>query len=112
MMIFNAPEEKEKPVSLKNLNECHRNVYDGNARQGRLVAELPAGRYSIESKDGLHRVYDTQPAEGESHPLGDMAQHPLSEQETKDRAAVNDAALSMPIRLAALNRINAKRIKK
>lgn len=89
-------------MSLKRLFQ------DNAAPAGKLVAEISASRYAIETNGGLHRIYDTEPTEGESHPLADM-QHPLNEQETKDRAAVNDAALSMPARLAALNRLNIKK---
>jgi hypothetical protein len=95
-------------MNLKNLNERHRKVYDTAGAAGNLVAELPTERYTVETNDGMHRIYDAQPTQGESNPLADM-QHPLSEQETKDRAAVNDAALSMPARLAALNRLSTKR---
>ena len=95
-------------MTLKQLNERHRRFYDNS--RNKLVAELPASRFTIETTDGLHRVYDSQPSEGESNPLGDINAS-LAEQEKQDRAAVNDAALSMPIRLAALNRLNAQKRK-
>lgn len=105
-------------------------------KSNKLIAQLDASRYSIETAGGIHKVFDNQPTQGaervfesptnmvgvglpennpfgENIPLADMA-HPLSEeeQETNDRRAVNDAQLGMPARLAALNRLNTRKMKK
>ncbi len=89
--------------TIKELSEHYRKVYDSAGAEGMLVAELPAERYTFETRDGVHRIYETRPTEGGRHPLADMQAQ--SEQEAMARAAVNDAALSMPARLAALSRL-------
>ena len=71
----------------------------------KLLKELDAHRFRIETESGVHRIYDMQPVEGEKNPLDSTG--PLGEQIQKDRAIVADSSQSMPTRLAALNRLNS-----
>ena len=95
-------------MNLKQLNERFQQVYDGASHTGKVVMELPAGRFTAETRDGVLRVYDNAPNAGETHPLGNLTDTE-SEQHKRDLAAVNDMALSMPSRLAALNRLNSRK---
>src|SRR5687767_9512222 len=82
------------------------NTRDSKPQLGKLAVELPANRFAIETSGGTHRIYDMAPADGEADVnkvLKAVADHGI--QREKDRAAINDSDLSMPARLAALNRL-------
>jgi hypothetical protein len=95
-------------MNLKQMNQRHRQVHDSEGSERKLLAELPARRFVIETGDGLHRIYDTQPVDGEKNPL-DECSGPLGEQIQRDRAIVADARAPEAARLRALSRILNRR---
>jgi len=115
-----APAGGARPLTgaqgINALNARNREHYrdSGQRLRGRLVAELPADRFGIETVDGMHRIYDApswHPLSGKPDPLVDALSR-VAEQDRervqRDRAAVADQNLSMPARLAALARLRRR----